>query len=197
VHSFYQEKKRRKGQQNLSAPRTDLIISSALNEHIPGPTIAKSVAEMPHREAKKGRNANQDLNKQEHLSVEMRIQISKKELENMKKSDPLFAEEGEEVKVVKEEDDEEEEDDDESDYYDPSLIGNPENGEELYERNCSECHGSDGMGGIGPSIVEEVREEDDEEIWEVIFEGEDGMPPFTLMPQEVADIVAWLRLQFS
>ena len=52
---------------------------------------------------------NQDLNKQEHLSVEMRIQISKKELENMKKSDPLFAEEGEEVKVVKEEDDEEEE----------------------------------------------------------------------------------------
>ena len=109
VHSFYQEKKRRKGQQNLSAPRTDLIISSALNEHIPGPTIAKSVAEMPHREAKKGGSANQDLNKQEHLSVEMRIQISKKELENMKKSDPLFAEEGEEVKVVKEEDDEEEE----------------------------------------------------------------------------------------
>ena len=64
---------------------------------------------MPHREAKKGGSANGDLNKQEHLSVEMRIQISKKELENMKKSDPLFAEEGEEVKVVKEEDEEEEE----------------------------------------------------------------------------------------
>ena len=89
------------------------------------------------------------------------------------------------------------EDDDESNYYEPSLIGNPENGEVLYERNCSECHGSDGTGGIGPGIAEEVREEDDEEIWEVIFEGEDGMPPFTLMPQEVADIVSWLRLQFS
>ena len=94
-------------------------------------------------------------------------------------------------------DEDDEDDDDENSYYDPSLIGNPESGEVLYERNCSECHGSDGMGGIGPSIVEEVREEDDEEIWEVIFEGEDGMPPFTLMPQEVADIVAWLRIQFS
>lgn len=94
-------------------------------------------------------------------------------------------------------DEEEDDDDDESNYYDPSLIGNPENGEVLYERNCSECHGSDGMGGIGPSIAEDVRDEDDEEIWEVIFEGEDGMPPFTFLPQEVADIVAWLRLQFS
>ena len=93
--------------------------------------------------------------------------------------------------------DEEEDDDDENSCYDPSLIGNPESGEVLYERNCSECRVSDGMGGIGPSIVEEVWEEDDEEIWEVIFEGEDGMPPFTLMPQEVADIVTWLRFQFS
>ena len=103
VQSFYQEKKRRKGQQDLSAPRTDLIISSALNEHLPGPTIARSVAEMPHRAAV---NKNKDSSKNEHLSTEVRIQISKKELEDMKTVDPLFAEEGD---AVKEEDEEEEE----------------------------------------------------------------------------------------
>ena len=112
VQSFYQEKKSRKGQQDLSAPRKELIISSALNEHLPGPTIARSVAEMPHRDPSKFvEQLNNGRKKQEHLSSELRIQISKKELEEMKTVDPMFEdEERDKLREITEEEENEDED---------------------------------------------------------------------------------------
>lgn len=114
---------------------------------------------------------------------------------------PTSSEEDDEEEDDEEEDDEEEDDEEEDDdgissLYDPTLVGNVESGASLYLSNCSGCHGSSGLGSSGPSLRESVQEEDDEELWEVILEGEDDMPAIVLQPQQVADIVAWLRSIF-
>ena len=60
----------------------------------------------------------------------------------------------------------------------------------LFDCNDDSCTGSSDC-----SLTED-EEEDDEDLWEVILEGEDDMPAINLQPQQVADIVAWLRSIF-
>ena len=65
-----------------------------------------------------------------------------------------------------------------------------DNGQDgLFDCDDDSCTGSSDC-----DVTDE--DEDDEVLWEVILEGEDDMPAIDLQPQQVADIVAWLRSVF-
>ena len=68
-------------------------------------------------------------------------------------------------------------------------------GAELYSVHCAACHSPDGTGGTGPDITRELDEED-EEIIEIILEGEDDMPAASVTPEEAQLIVDWMRTAF-
>jgi mono/diheme cytochrome c family protein len=77
-----------------------------------------------------------------------------------------------------------------------ALEGEATSGEALYSANCSSCHGADASGGSGPNLIEEVEEGEQEEMIEVILEGEGEMPSFSdLEDQDIADILAWIESQ--
>ncbi len=68
-------------------------------------------------------------------------------------------------------------------------------GADLYSIHCAACHSPDGTGGTGPDITSEVDEED-EELIEMILEGEDDMPAANVTPEEAQLIVDWMRTAF-
>jgi cytochrome c oxidase cbb3-type subunit 2 len=87
-------------------------------------------------------------------------------------------------------------------------------GHELYEANCANCHGAEGHGELGPSLVDDVflggkGDLGDGAYFKVIAVGtapgpfvegrnmEGGMPPFAtdLKPDDIWSIVAWIREQ--
>lgn len=70
-------------------------------------------------------------------------------------------------------------------------------GGELFSTHCSSCHGSDGTGtGNGPNIVGEVSRHSDEDIIDVILNGEDRMPAIEVTEEEAQLIVDWMRENF-
>ncbi|MFT5683080.1 MAG: mono/diheme cytochrome c family protein [Myxococcota bacterium] len=73
--------------------------------------------------------------------------------------------------------------------------GNPASGERVYEQEgCASCHGAAGEGGSGGSLGS-VHGMDDVEVWEFIYYGTDGMPDYPyLSEQEIADMIAWMRV---
>ena len=77
-------------------------------------------------------------------------------------------------------------------YYASSHMINIEQGESL-----SKCCIDQVMTDVNQKVFINVQDEGAQTLGKVIFEGEEEKPPFTLMPQEVADIVSWFRLPFS
>jgi cytochrome c oxidase cbb3-type subunit 2 len=95
------------------------------------------------------------------------------------------------------------------------LSGKPEaiaEGKQLFAGNCAVCHGADGKGGIGPSVVDNVwlyREGDvsDATIYAIIAGGtkadmeiagrkaKGGMPPFgsSMDKNKIWSLVAYIR----
>jgi len=71
-------------------------------------------------------------------------------------------------------------------------------GQKLFVKSCSFCHGSDATGGEGPNLVlsSVVRhDKNGDQIGPVIREGRpsQGMPPFPMSQDQIADIVAFLH----
>jgi len=72
-------------------------------------------------------------------------------------------------------------------------------GEALYTANCAACHGAAGGGeaesGYADATDLTARSPSmgDDEIVEVILEGDGGMPPIGVSEEEADDIVAWMR----
>jgi alcohol dehydrogenase (cytochrome c) len=72
-----------------------------------------------------------------------------------------------------------------------------ENGHNLFQKNCSGCHGSEAKGGRGPDLTTGHWKwgSSDAEIMRNIFDGIPGtqMPAFPLPEDDGRAIVAWLR----
>jgi len=86
--------------------------------------------------------------------------------------------------------------DEESDYSAIlELDGDISAGETVYSANCVGCHGADGEGVSGPALVGHLHGE--EEILEVVFNGEGSMPSFALSDQEAADLLATRQARYA
>jgi mono/diheme cytochrome c family protein len=72
-------------------------------------------------------------------------------------------------------------------------------GQTIYDENCARCHGEDGDGGIGPSLVNNPRLED--AAWTIrrIAIGGLGMPAYAyrLSNEEIADVTSYIRANFE
>jgi cytochrome c oxidase cbb3-type subunit 3 len=74
-------------------------------------------------------------------------------------------------------------------------------GQQLFQSNCSFCHGSDGRGGeTGPNLVRAqlvLADQHGERIAPIVQNGipAQGMPKFTLSADDIAAIAAWLHSQ--
>ena len=95
------------------------------------------------------------------------------------------------------------------------LAGNAEaiaRGKDLFEENCAMCHGDNGEGDIGPSVIDDVflyasGDLPDNNYYEIILNGTDegmvvkgrtakgGMPPFgdELQKDEIWSVVSFIR----
>ena len=69
-------------------------------------------------------------------------------------------------------------------------------GEALVKQNCTTCHGGnlEGMGGA-PKIADVGSRLSEEEILNVILNGQGGMPPGILKGEEAEAAAAWLATQ--
>ncbi|MDH3518501.1 MAG: c-type cytochrome, partial [Acidimicrobiia bacterium] len=70
-------------------------------------------------------------------------------------------------------------------------------GEALYGQLCASCHGVEGEGGAGPSLLEHPHT--DEELSAVISEGRGGMPGFgaEVSTEDLAALVAFVQTSFG
>lgn len=84
------------------------------------------------------------------------------------------------------------------------MTGDVQEGATLYATGdgvgagCASCHGAEGKGGTGPSLVERAPDLDEEALITVIILGYGDMGPQSqLDDQEVADVVAYVRDTFG
>ena len=70
-------------------------------------------------------------------------------------------------------------------------------GAEVYSTSCSSCHGTNGEGGSGPAMTDEVPELTDDQIKDVVTNGYEDMAPVTLDDTQMADLLAYLRATFG
>lgn len=74
-----------------------------------------------------------------------------------------------------------------------ALQGDINAGGLLFAMHCAGCHGDDGSGGSGPDLREHAGDEEQDELIDVILNGDGAMPGFSnLADQEVADLVSFL-----
>ncbi len=70
-------------------------------------------------------------------------------------------------------------------------------GGDLYQANCSSCHGASLEGGVGPALAagSEASEETDSRIIARIRDGKNAMPPFagSLTDEQIELILEYLR----
>lgn len=67
--------------------------------------------------------------------------------------------------------------------------------EEIYELNCASCHASDMSGSVGPDISNVGDDFTEEELVEIMVNGEGDMPPTLLDEEEAEALSEWLLEQ--
>jgi cytochrome c oxidase cbb3-type subunit III len=82
----------------------------------------------------------------------------------------------------------------------PNQAAAIDHGREQFISSCAFCHGSDATGGRGPDLVRSKLVADDNDgnlIGQVIRDGRPagGMPAFTMTPEQIADVAAFLHSQ--
>jgi len=70
------------------------------------------------------------------------------------------------------------------------AAGDVANGEVVFARECSSCHGAGGEGGVGPRLVDSGLGAD--AIAVAIEQGAGVMPPGLVSGDEQADVVAYV-----
>lgn len=74
-----------------------------------------------------------------------------------------------------------------------ALDGDALAGADVYDIECSACHGLNGEGGSAPTMAAAVEGHDKASLIAVLLEGEGSMPSFEdLSDQDLADVAAYL-----
>ncbi|MEN9252820.1 MAG: cytochrome c [Thermostichales cyanobacterium BF3_bins_165] len=72
--------------------------------------------------------------------------------------------------------------------------GNVERGESLFELNCAACHGTGGVGRVGPSLIGIRERRSDRFIINQVTGGNTPpMPQFQPDAQDMADLIEYLK----
>ncbi|WP_404329905.1 cytochrome c551 [Mesobacillus maritimus] len=66
------------------------------------------------------------------------------------------------------------------------------NGETLYAQSCAGCHGGDLQGGAGPELAAIGAKYSQEEIENIIANGQGTMPPKLLEGEKASAVAEWL-----
>ncbi|MFN4280831.1 c-type cytochrome [Thermosynechococcus sp.] len=75
-----------------------------------------------------------------------------------------------------------------------SAVGDPSRGEQIFILNCAGCHGSDGKGEVGPSLVQISHRRSQAQLIQQIISGNTPpMPKFQAQPQDMADLLSYLK----
>lgn len=64
--------------------------------------------------------------------------------------------------------------------------------EKLYQQKCSSCHGGDLTGGVGPDLTAVGGKLSQEDIENVIANGQGAMPGGLLQGDEASTVASWL-----
>ncbi len=85
-----------------------------------------------------------------------------------------------------------------------SCVGRPPEdatGDEIYLQLCSNCHGADLEGGVGPALGpgSNAAQQSDEFLWITIHDGRGRMPSFSssLDDTQLTRLIEYLRLEQS
>jgi mono/diheme cytochrome c family protein len=75
-----------------------------------------------------------------------------------------------------------------------ALKGNAAQGKNIFEGNCSACHGLHAEGKVGPNLHQVSKRRTDESLITQVVSGQTPpMPRFQLEPQQMADLLAHLK----
>lgn len=64
--------------------------------------------------------------------------------------------------------------------------------EEIFESNCASCHGSDLSGSVGPDLTKVGSDHSEEEIQDIILNGQGDMPAGMATDEEAEVLAGWL-----
>jgi len=65
-------------------------------------------------------------------------------------------------------------------------------GEEVFQQNCASCHGADLSGGAGPDLTQVGSRLSEDEIKDVIENGQGSMPGGLVSGEDLDAVSAWL-----
>ncbi|URR35547.1 cytochrome c [Thermosynechococcus sp. HN-54] len=75
-----------------------------------------------------------------------------------------------------------------------AAVGDPTRGEQIFILNCAGCHGIDGKGEVGPSLVQISHRRSQAQLIQQIISGNTPpMPKFQAQPQDMADLLSYLK----
>ncbi|UFP95307.1 cytochrome c [Gloeobacter morelensis MG652769] len=81
--------------------------------------------------------------------------------------------------------------------YERSVLafkGNVSTGQDLFEANCSACHGTEAKGWVGPNLEEVKERKSDLQLIRQVTRGETPpMPKFELNEKQMADLLSYLK----
>ncbi|WP_010647600.1 cytochrome c551 [Oceanobacillus massiliensis] len=68
-------------------------------------------------------------------------------------------------------------------------------GEEVFQANCSACHGADLSGGAGPDLTQVGSRYSADEIADIVTNGKGNMPPVNVTGDDLDALSTWLAEQ--
>ena len=74
------------------------------------------------------------------------------------------------------------------------LVGDPVQGNAIFQINCAGCHGSEADGNVGPSLKAVTQRKSDSRLIQQVISGNTPpMPKFQPGPQEMEDLLSYLH----
>jgi mono/diheme cytochrome c family protein len=75
-----------------------------------------------------------------------------------------------------------------------AIEGDPTRGHDIFQINCAACHGLSGNGKVGPSLHRIAKRKSELSLIHQVISGKTPpMPMFQPSPQEMADLLEYLR----